>query len=703
MGPTESGGVISLSTTELVEEGTQSGAWRFPLPKTPGGVVRLVAAIAVVGFMIYYVGLSNLGTTLLKVVVAVGISVVLFVGANLLFNAAYSRWTRFSTICGFAVGFVVFLVLDGNRVLRELPARPWLWALIGGAAVGALMFLLSSARYPTLRLPVAAGGFAAVGLLIALGVTSSRQPALDWAKLLVCTGVGIALGVGRRLLSRHRDPERLAQAALTGGGVGWLVGAWGGATFRAVDEAGEVVAKGGNAAEAIVATVLPLAAIGLAIALRRPPDAVRRREVEERSRSWIFLTPALAFIAGGLLAPLVQTVIQSFQDARSQKGVGFDNYYNVITSKDFFTASRWVWPHFFGSRLFWIGVAIVVVGLLMGIVNGRKVRRTFETTPGSTIALLTGFFFLACLVLGTLRGSIVNNLWWVLTVTLLSTSFGLAVAVLADRAKGENVAKSLIFLPMAISFVGAGVIWTLIYKPRNIKEPQSGLLNAIWFGLGELSNSTVQKWIVFLVAMAIVAGLGYLAWTGVTTQQYTRTGFSVGIGLLIALLAILLVTRGIGFEIVDDQALQNQLPPIPDFVRDQPFNNMWLMVVMIWIQTGFAMVIFSSAIKAVPTEFLEAASIDGATTSQTFWRVTLPQLLPTIGVVVTTLIVAVMKVYDIIQVMTGGQSGTQVIAFKMIEQINIPNFGQAATYATLLFIAILPVMIYNIMNMRKEA
>ena len=165
--------------------------------------------------------------------------------------------------------------------------------------------------------------------------------------------------------------------------------------------------------------------------------------------------------------------------------------------------------------------------------------------------------------------------------------------------------------------------------------------------------------------------------------------------------AILLVTRGIGFEIVDDRALQNQLPAIPDFVAGQPFNNMWLMVVLIWIQTGFAMVIFSSAIKAVPTEFLEAASIDGATPSQTFWRVTLPQLLPTVGVVVTTLIVAVMKVYDVIQVMTGGQSGTQVIAFQMIEQINFPNFGTASTFAMLLFLAILPVMIYNIRNMQK--
>lgn len=687
----------------MVEDQTRSRGWRFPLPRSPLGVIKLIAALAVVIFLLYYVKPGNVGVTLVKVVAAVGISVALWVGANLLFNQAYSRWVQFSTICGFIVGFVVFLVLDGNHILRELPARPWLWALIGGGAVGALMFLLSSARYPTLRVPIAVGGFGAVGLLIALGVTENRQPGLDWTKLLICTGAGLALGVGRRLLSSDRDPQLLLRSAWTGGAVGWLIGAWGGATFRSTDNAGEVVTSGGNVAEAIVATIVPLAAIGFAIALRQPPDAVRRRQVEQRSRSWIFLTPALAFIAGGLLVPLVQTVIQSFQDARGETNVGWDNYYNVITSADFFDTSDWNIADLLGSRLFWIGAVIVGIGVVIGLVNGRRVRQVFDSTPGTTIALIAGFYVLACLVLGTLRGSLINNLWWVLTVTLISTSLGLAVAVLADRAKGENVAKSLIFLPMAISFVGAGVIWTLIYKPRNINEPQSGVLNAIWFGLGELSNSTVQKWIVFVVAMAIVAGLLWLAWTGVREQRLTRTGFSLGIGVILLALAILLVTRGIGFEIVDDRAVQNRLPSIPDYVRDQPFNNMWLMVVMIWIQTGFAMVIFSSAIKAVPTEFLEAAAIDGATESQTFWRVTLPQLMPTIAVVTTTLIVAVMKVYDVIQVMTGGQSGTQVLAFKMIERINFGDFGQSSTYATLLFVAILPVMIYNILNMRRDA
>jgi ABC-type sugar transport system permease subunit len=692
-----------VSTTDLVDEGLRPGRQPIPLPRSPAAIIKALLAAIVVAFLVYYVGPSNVGTTLLKVVAAVGISVALFVGANMLFNSAYSRWTQFATFCGAAVGFATFLVLDGNRAMRDIGPRPWVWAVVGGAALGVLLFLLSSARYPALRLPIAVGGFAAVGLLVALGVEEDRQPALDWAKLLVCTGIGVAIAVGWRLLTKTTDPRRLTQSALTGGGVGWLVGAWGGATFRAVDEAGAVVTEGGNVGEAIVATVLPLAAVGLAIAMRTQPDALRRRDIEQRSRAWIFLTPALLFIAGGLLMPLVQTIIQSFKDPAGEENVGFKNYYDVVTSEAFFDKSGWEWSDLFGSRLFWIAAVFVALGVIVGIFSGRRVRAAFEATPGSVIALLTGFFFLACIVLGTLRGSIVNNLWWVITVTLLSTSLGLAVAVLADRAKGENIAKSLIFLPMAISFVGAGVIWTLIYKPRNINDPQSGVLNALWFGLGELSNSSVQKWIVFIVIAAIVAGLAAIAWSGVTSQVYSRTGFSLGIAVLLGVFAILLVSRGIGFEIVDDRAAQNLLPPIPDYVRDPPYNNMWLMVVLIWIQTGFAMVIFSAAIKAVPTEFLEAASIDGATVSQTFWRVTLPQLLPTIGVVVTTLIVAVMKVYDVIQVMTGGQSGTQVIAFQMIEQINFGNFGTASTFATLLFLAVLPVMVYNIRNMQKAA
>ena len=130
---------------------------------------------------------------------------------------------------------------------------------------------------------------------------------------------------------------------------------------------------------------------------------------------------------------------------------------------------------------------------------------------------------------------------------------------------------------------------------------------------------------------------------------------------------------------------------------------MWLMVVLIWMQTGFAMVILSAAIKAVPTEYIEAAKMDGATTSQIFWRITVPQIAPTIGVVVTTLIVTVMKVYDIIKVMTNGQFGTQVLANDMYQQaFQFTNYGTGAALAVILFLSVLPVMVVNIRRMQRE-
>jgi alpha-glucoside transport system permease protein len=139
------------------------------------------------------------------------------------------------------------------------------------------------------------------------------------------------------------------------------------------------------------------------------------------------------------------------------------------------------------------------------------------------------------------------------------------------------------------------------------------------------------------------------------------------------------------------------------FFQDTPFNNLWLMVILIWIQTGFAMVILSSAIKAVPTELTEAARIDGASQTQIFWRVTVPQIGPTIGVVVTTLIVTVMKVFDIVKVSTNGQSDTEVIANQMFTSaFGNSNEGLGAALAVVLFISIIPVMYVNIRRIQQN-
>jgi alpha-glucoside transport system permease protein len=156
-----------------------------------------------------------------------------------------------------------------------------------------------------------------------------------------------------------------------------------------------------------------------------------------------------------------------------------------------------------------------------------------------------------------------------------------------------------------------------------------------------------------------------------------------------------------GFTIADDGAVE---AATVIFTQEAPFNNVWLMLVLIWIQTGFTMVIFSAAIKAVPAELIEASKVDGATENQTFWRVIIPQIAPTIGVVVTTLIVLVMKVFDIVKVMTNGNFDTQVIANEMWQRAFTElNFGLGSALAVVLFIAVLPIMYINIRRMQKAA
>lgn len=221
-----------------------------------------------------------------------------------------------------------------------------------------------------------------------------------------------------------------------------------------------------------------------------------------------------------------------------------------------------------------------------------------------------------------------NNLLWIGGVTVFSTLFGLLMAVLADRIKRESLAKSLVFLPMAISFVGASVIWRFVYDASRLAgEDQIGALNAIWVGLGN--------------------------------------------------------------------------DPVAWLLRE-PWNTFFLIVAMIWMQTGFAMVVLSSAIKGVPTELIEAARIDGANEWKVFRHVTLPSIASTIAVVVTTTIILVLKVFDIVRVMTGGRQGTSVIANEMITSLSLGEANQAATLAVILFVAVVPILVYNVRRFRRE-
>jgi alpha-glucoside transport system permease protein len=221
-----------------------------------------------------------------------------------------------------------------------------------------------------------------------------------------------------------------------------------------------------------------------------------------------------------------------------------------------------------------------------------------------------------------------NNLLWLVLVTGISVALGLAIAVLVDRVRYEAIAKGLIFLPMAISFVGASVIWRFMYAYKPPGTEQIGLLNAI--------------------------------------------------------------VTSLGFEPVG-------------WLVDKSINNFALIVIMIWLQTGFCMVLLSSAVKAIPQDIIEAARMDGANELQIFWRIIIPTISSTITVVATTVIVLVLKVFDIVFVMTAGNLDTDVIASLMIKQMfNFRHFGRGSAIAVVLLLAVIPIMAINIKRFKQQ-
>ena len=225
--------------------------------------------------------------------------------------------------------------------------------------------------------------------------------------------------------------------------------------------------------------------------------------------------------------------------------------------------------------------------------------------------------------------SLGNNLQWIIVVPALAVVFGLAVAVLADRLspRPENVAKSLIFLPMAISFVGAAAIWELIYKIQPQPRRQTGVLNAF---------------------------IGMFGVEPISWYENTLT------------------------------------------------NDFALMAIMIWMQAGFAMVLLSAAIKGVPMDTIEAARIDGATEFQIFFKVVVPQIASTIVVVLTTILILVLKIFDIVRVTTNGRGNTQVIANYFYTFFEGGNYGRAGVVVILLVLMTFPFMIINVKRFREQ-
>ncbi len=641
--------------------------------------------------------------TIVSVVIAVGAFSALWVGANLLFSQVNEDFRRFSGLAGAIIGALFMAVIDGNNLITGIGLRPatfefgslhifLFWPVIGALLGGVTGVALSLRDEAVTRLAIGIGGGLVFALVVAFTLKTRyllsmrTMPMITWTVAL--TAVGVGLGVLRK--------RNLLTAALTGGFFGWLLGSFGGAL--------QGVAS--NRVETILACVVAGALGGARLGMTSNPDVVGRANIDNRSRSWLFVGPAFLFITVMLIIPAIQTLILSVQGnkpiepgSQDYAYVGLDNYQSVFTNPKNIDTSRFgdIW----GSAILpWAGF-FIAAGILLAIVLGRETKQGLNFGGAPLMPLLMGVGLFSFALFTHLRGTVINNIWWVVAVTSLSTALGLTVAKLADGAKFEPVAKSFVFMPMAISFVGASIIWRLMmYQARDASKSQTGLLNAIWVWLGEFTNGTLGKIIIggiFLIAAAALI----VAMVRSLSDSPAVAGLYGVLGVVPLWVAYRTFGDGIGGYIpLDDGTVRAN--PI-NFVQGLPFNNFWLMMILIWVQTGFAMVILSAAIKAVPEDYIEAAKIDGATDGQIFWRITVPQIIPTIGVVATTIMVNVMKVFDIVKVTTNGQFDTQVLANAMYsEAFQFSNRGIGAALAMVLFLGILPVMVFNIYNLTKE-
>ena len=298
--------------------------------------------------------------------------------------------------------------------------------------------------------------------------------------------------------------------------------------------------------------------------------------------------------------------------------------------------------------------------------------------------------------------SLRNNMVWLIVVPAMSTAFGLLAAQLTDRIRWGNIAKSMIFMPMAISFVGASVIWKLIYDTREAGQTQIGILNAIWLQFeGGAGSVLILRVLPVLILLAFAAGVAFVIWGQVKAMSeggLVARGLRA-VGVLIGLWLVYLgVTGAVG-------AASAQLPyGEPQFWLQIPFwNNIFLMAVLIWLQTGFAMVILSAALRGVPEDTIEAAIIDGANPFQIFFQIKVPQIMGTIVVVWTTITITVLKVFDIVRAMTGGQQETQVLANYMYDKLFVAvDWGVGSASAMVILLLVTPILIWNVYSARKE-
>lgn len=587
-----------------------------------------------------------------------------------------SRLANWIQLAAGALAAVAGLVWLGDHA-ATFGTAPFVGALLGAVLTGALAYIGN--RSLRLALGTVAGG--ALGFWLTGNIVTISRPSISWVAVVVAAAIGAAIGYGL---------FRSVSGALGAAAIGAAFGGF------AVSEIG-----GGSQSQTVALGAIIGAAAGAALGFTEQPAASSRRKTSEAASKYIFAGPAIFFILMGLIFPLIRTIFLSFQDKASENWIGFDNYQQIFTDVGMFNTTRG--SDFFTSQLFWIGGLLLLLGVVGALIVGISRGDGFLLSGGPRTSLFVGSFILFTAAMTVLRGSVFNNLWWVVTVTAMSTIFGMAAAVLADRAIGESAAKSLIFLPLAISFVGAGIIWRFMFQARPPSKDQTGVLNWLWVELGSVANETgLARTILLLIPSAMLLGLAIFAALSLRSKRYGRLGWLAMIALPIGLVLYRLVNSNLGgFEVTQSGEVVGK--PIL-FLAEPPFNNVWLMVILIWIQTGFAMVIFSSAIKSVPAELIEAAQVDGATDSQVFWKVTLPHIAPTVGVVVTTLVVLVMKVFDIVKVTTDGDFDTQVIANEMWQRAFTEfNTGLGSALAVVLFVAVVPVMYLNIRRTQKAA
>ena len=268
-------------------------------------------------------------------------------------------------------------------------------------------------------------------------------------------------------------------------------------------------------------------------------------------------------------------------------------------------------------------IVLLAVGLIYPSI--QTTVQAFMNSRGNRFVGLDNFIWIFTQDTGI--RTVLNTIVWVLIVPALSTVFGLAYAVFIDKSRGEKFFKILVFMPMAISFVGASIIWRFVYTARPADQEQIGLLNQV------------------------------VVWLGGT--------------------------------------------PV-DWLSVSPWNTFFLIVVLIWIQTGFAMVVLSAAIKGVPAEQMEAAELDGTNAWQRFTNVTVPGIRSSLVVVLTTISIASLKVFDIVRTMTAGANETSVIANEMYTQWKGFETGRSAAFALVLFVLVLPIVVYNARQIAKQ-